>query len=124
MQVEGQQGGCLHSPLATGARVRNAYRTCLILGNSLAKVRLMPDVLESLPTAKQRSLKDLHKPKIVEKYKEDRAALPLVGKQRLGIQVTCQFHLIDQDRKPWATTEKQTILYITMKSLILAQDER
>ena len=47
MQVEGQQGGCLHSPLATGARVRNAYRTCLILGNSLAKVRLMPDVLES-----------------------------------------------------------------------------
>ena len=30
---------------ATGARVSNAYRTCLILGNSLAKVRLMPDVI-------------------------------------------------------------------------------
>ena len=29
---------------ATGARVSNAYRTCLIPGNSLAKVRLMPDV--------------------------------------------------------------------------------
>ena len=51
--------------------------------------------------AKQRSLKDFHKT-FVEKYKEDRAALPLFGKQRLGIQVTCQFHLIDQDRKPWA----------------------
>ena len=30
---------------ATGARVSNAYRTCLILRNSLAKVRLMPDVI-------------------------------------------------------------------------------
>ena len=45
MQVEGQRGGCLHSPPATGARVRNAYRTYLILGHSLAKVRLIPDVL-------------------------------------------------------------------------------
>ena len=44
MQVEGQRGGCLHSLPATGARVSNAYRTCLILGNSLAKVRLMPGV--------------------------------------------------------------------------------
>ena len=44
MQVEGQRGGCLHFPPATGARVSNAYRTCLIPGNSLAKVRLMPDV--------------------------------------------------------------------------------
>ena len=44
MQVEGQRGGSLLSLPATGARVSNAYRTCLILGNSLAKVRLMPDV--------------------------------------------------------------------------------
>ena len=29
---------------ATGARVRNAYRTYPLLGNSLAKARLMPDV--------------------------------------------------------------------------------
>ena len=28
MQVEGQQVGCLHLTLATGARVRNACRTC------------------------------------------------------------------------------------------------
>ena len=47
MQVEGQRELSLLSLPATGARVRNAYRTCLILGNSLAKVRLMPDVLES-----------------------------------------------------------------------------
>ena len=45
MQVEGQRGGCLHSPPATGARVSNAYRTCLIPGDSLAKVRLIPDVV-------------------------------------------------------------------------------
>ena len=45
MQVEGQHDDSLLLLMATGARVSNAYRTCLILGNSLAKVRLMPDVL-------------------------------------------------------------------------------
>ena len=45
MQVEGQRGTSLLVPPATGARVRNAYRICPIPGNSLAKVRLMPDVL-------------------------------------------------------------------------------
>ena len=44
MQVEGQREGSLLSSPATGARVSNAYRTCLILGNNLAKVRLIPDV--------------------------------------------------------------------------------
>ena len=45
MQVEGQHGGSLLLLMATGARVRNAYQTCLILGDSLAKVRLIPDVV-------------------------------------------------------------------------------
>ena len=45
MQVEGQHVGCLQPMMATGARVRNAYRTCPILGDSLAKVRLIPDVV-------------------------------------------------------------------------------
>ena len=45
MQVEGQHAVSSEAVMATGARVSNAYRTCLILGNSLAKVRLMPDVL-------------------------------------------------------------------------------
>ena len=45
MQVEGQRVESLLSMLATGARVRNAYQTCLILGDSLAKVRLIPDVV-------------------------------------------------------------------------------
>ena len=31
--------------MATGARVRNAYRTCPVHGDSLAKARLIPDVL-------------------------------------------------------------------------------
>ena len=48
MQVEGQRGRSLLFPPATGARVRNAYRTYPTLGNSLAKVRLMPDVF-SIP---------------------------------------------------------------------------
>ena len=43
MQVEGQHGRSLLLLMATGARVRNAYQTCLILGDSLAKVRLIPD---------------------------------------------------------------------------------
>ena len=45
MQVEGQRAESLLSVPATGARVRNAYQTCLILGDSLAKVRLIPDVV-------------------------------------------------------------------------------
>ena len=45
MQVEGQHGLSLLRLMATGARVRNAYQTCLILGDSLAKVRLIPDVV-------------------------------------------------------------------------------
>ena len=43
MQVEGQRVESLLSMPATGARVRNAYRTCPLLRDSLAKVRLIPD---------------------------------------------------------------------------------
>ena len=43
MQVEGQHGDSLLSWVATGARVSNAYPTCPLLGDSLAKVRLIPD---------------------------------------------------------------------------------
>ena len=46
MQVEGQHDGSLLPLMATGARVRNAYRICPLLGDSLAKVRLIPDVIE------------------------------------------------------------------------------
>ena len=45
MQVEGQREISLLILPATGARVRNAYRTCPLLGDSLAKVRLIPDVV-------------------------------------------------------------------------------
>ena len=45
MQVEGQRAESLLSVPATGARVRNAYRTYHILRDSLAKVRLIPDVV-------------------------------------------------------------------------------
>ena len=45
MQVEGQREQSLLCLLATGARVRNAYRTYRILWDSLAKVRLIPDVV-------------------------------------------------------------------------------
>ena len=44
MQVEGQHGDCLQFPMATGARVSNAYPTWPIVGNSPAKVGLMPYV--------------------------------------------------------------------------------
>ena len=47
MQVEGQREISLLILPATGARVRNAYRTYLSLGDSLAKVRLIPDVVYS-----------------------------------------------------------------------------
>ena len=45
MQVEGQRVDSLLSLPETGARVRNAYRTYHILRDSLAKVRLIPDVV-------------------------------------------------------------------------------
>ena len=47
MQVEGQHEVSLLTLMATGARVSNAYRTCPVLGDSLAKVRLIPDVERS-----------------------------------------------------------------------------
>ena len=47
MQVEGQQELSLLSLLATGARVSNAYPTCPLLRDSLAKVRLIPDVIRN-----------------------------------------------------------------------------
>ena len=43
MQVEGQHDPSSLGLMATGARVRNAYRICPLLGDSLAKVRLIPD---------------------------------------------------------------------------------
>ena len=43
MQVEGQHGLSLLRPMATGARVSNAYPTFRTLGNSLSKERLMSD---------------------------------------------------------------------------------
>ena len=48
MQVEGQQELSLLSLLATGARVSNAYPTCPLLRDSLAKVRLITDVVMKL----------------------------------------------------------------------------
>ena len=44
MQVEGQHVGSLLPMMATGARVRNAYPIYRILGFSLAKARLIPDI--------------------------------------------------------------------------------
>ena len=46
MQVEGQQETSLLVSLATGARVRNAYPTCRVLGDSPLKGGLIPDVVE------------------------------------------------------------------------------
>ena len=43
MQVEGHQEESLLSLLATGARVSNTYPTCPLLGDNLAKVRLIPN---------------------------------------------------------------------------------
>ena len=42
MQVEGQHAGSLLPVMATGARVSNAYPTFPLLGDNLAKVRLIP----------------------------------------------------------------------------------
>ncbi len=47
MQVEGQHGLSLLRPMATGARVSNAYPTCLTLLDSLLKGRLIQDVIMS-----------------------------------------------------------------------------
>ena len=48
MQVAGQHGGCLHSLMATGARVSNAYPTFRTLRDSLSKERLIPDGMMGL----------------------------------------------------------------------------
>ena len=42
MQVEGQHDDSLLLLMATGARVSNAYPTFPLLGDNLAKVRLIP----------------------------------------------------------------------------------
>ena len=44
MQVEGHHGVSLLTLMATGARVRNTYPICPLLGDSLSKERLIPDV--------------------------------------------------------------------------------
>ena len=49
MQVEGHHEFSLLSLMATGARVSNAYPTCLPLGDSLSKERLIPDGISELP---------------------------------------------------------------------------
>ena len=46
MQVEGQRETSLLVLPATGARVRNAYPTCRVLGDSPLKGGLIPDVVE------------------------------------------------------------------------------
>ena len=43
MQVEGQHDDSLLLSMATGARVSNAYPTFPLLGDNLAKVRLIPN---------------------------------------------------------------------------------
>ena len=43
MQVEGQHEVSLLTLMATGARVRNTYPICPLLGDSLSKERLIPD---------------------------------------------------------------------------------
>ena len=43
MQVEGQHEASLLALMATGARVRNTYPICPLLGDSLSKERLIPD---------------------------------------------------------------------------------
>ena len=45
MQGEGQHESCLQLLMATGARVRNAYPTCRVLGDSPLKGGLIPDVV-------------------------------------------------------------------------------
>ena len=45
MQVEGQHGLSLLRLMATGARVRNAYATCLTEGDNPSKDGLIPRTL-------------------------------------------------------------------------------
>ena len=56
MQVAGQHVGSLLPMMATGARVRNAYPIYPWLGDSLAKVRLTPDVLRGGPPSCSKGL--------------------------------------------------------------------
>ena len=56
MQVEGHRDCGLPQLPATGARVRNAYRTCPLLRDSLAKASLIPDVLNSAPAVLSKDL--------------------------------------------------------------------
>ena len=46
MHVEGQRVSSLLDMPATGARVRNAYPTCRVPGDSPLKGGLIPDVVE------------------------------------------------------------------------------
>ncbi len=48
MQVEGQHGLSLLRLMATGARVRNAYATCLTEGDNPLKDGLTPHMLRGL----------------------------------------------------------------------------
>ena len=56
MQVEGQHADSLLLSMATGARVSNAYPTFPLLGDNLAKVRLIPD---DIPRRHLKGIKDL-----------------------------------------------------------------
>ena len=56
MQVEGQHEVSLLTLMATGARVRNAYRTYLLHRDSLAKVRLIPDMVCMLHDVQMKDL--------------------------------------------------------------------
>ena len=60
MQVEGHQGNSLLLPLATGARVSNAYPTYPAVRDSPAKVGLIPDAVRRghLILTKDLSLRD------------------------------------------------------------------
>ena len=71
--------------------------------------------------ARRRSLRDLHNRNCRE-VQEDRAVL-LHRKECSGIQPLVN-STIDQDRISWAQKQRNKDSYITMKSLILAQDER
>ena len=56
MQVEGQHDDSLLLLMATGARVSNAYPTFPLLGDNLAKVRLIPN---DISRRHQKEIKDL-----------------------------------------------------------------
>ena len=56
MQVEGQHGLSLLSPMATGARVSNAYPTFPPPGDSLPKGRLIPDEVRNAHVFRMKGL--------------------------------------------------------------------